>query len=529
MKSRRIVLLLLAVFLTGCNTTSPKKRHSSSSHTTTSTTRPTSGTSSTTDTSSTGSSTSSGGVDPELDAIPVNFTAINDFHGQVDEEAGDYRVGLAKMTTYLKDRKATGDVLLCSGDNYQGSYQCFDDKGKLVSETFKSIGFDAYTIGNHEFDWGVDSVLANETYLGEPFLGANIYDYPKTGENWTKSSLGKQYKIVKLNEGSKYEVKIGVIGVIGQDQITSITSTYVNDYIFLDPTDIVIELADELRNDKGCDIVVADYHSGEANGRITDYVDAIFLAHTHEYMKSLGNGIPLVQASAYSRGVSHVNFSFNKNTGELTLVDYGYKYLNQMELEPDAAVQTALNNWKASHSSVFNDVIGTNASGTKISSYNMSKFYAKLSYDRAKTEAPSYDIKGCIFNVSRRDLKSGDFTYAELFETHPFLNGIYILSVSDQNISNQIGYSYGYMDPDFTPSSSSSTYHDVLAFDYNGFHIGVNSSNEKYYNYFSSAFSAGAEHPPVKLSFNCLEEAVNWLGIHHNITSSDFSGAGFFG
>ena len=137
MKSRRIVLLLLAVFLTGCNTTSPKKRHSSSSHTTTSTTRPTSGTSSTTDTSSTGSSTSSGGVDPELDAIPVNFTAINDFHGQVDEEAGDYRVGLAKMTTYLKDRKAAGDVLLCSGDNYQGSYQCFDDKGKLVSETFK--------------------------------------------------------------------------------------------------------------------------------------------------------------------------------------------------------------------------------------------------------------------------------------------------------------------------------------------------------------------------------------------------------
>lgn len=514
MQSRRIASLLLAVLLTGCT--------GSNSHR---------GTSGSTRSSTSQSTNTSGEYDPDIEKIPVNFTVINDFHGQVDEEASDYRVGLAKMTTYLKDRKAAGDILLCSGDNYQGSYQCYEDKGKLVSETFKEIGFDAYTIGNHEFDWGVENVSKFEEYLGDSFLGANIYDYPKTGSEWTKSSLGKKYKIIKLNEGTKYEVKIGVIGVIGQDQITSITSTYVEDYIFLDPTDIVNSLADELREEKGCDIVVADYHSADADTSIAEHVDAVFEAHTHRYAKKEVEGVPFLQASAYSRGVSTVSFWLNKNNGVISLQDYDYKYLNAMNLVPDAGVQAKIDAWKANHTSVFNDVIGNNAAGGEISSGAMSKFYGKIAYDKAKSlpEFSSYDIKAAIFNTSRRELKEGAFTYSNLFETHPFLNDIYIISSSDKNISTQLSYSYGYKDPSFTSTGSSSVYHDVIVFNYNGFHIGVNDSYEKYYNCFPSAFTSGAAHPPVKLPFNCLDEAVNWLGVHTNITTSDFSGEGFFG
>ena len=516
MRVSKIVLLSLVILVSSCGTSSGRKRSSSSSKTSGGPT-----------TSSPTSSTSTTNPDIDITDIPVNFTAINDFHGQLDEEEADYRVGIAKMASYLKDRKAQGDILISSGDNYQGSYLCNLDKGKFVSETFKEIGFDAYTIGNHEFDWGVEYILQNETYLGEPFLGANIYNYPK-GSEWTKSSLGKEYKIVKLYEGTPYEVKVGIIGVIGRDQITSIVSTHTEDYIFLNPTSIVKNLATTLKEDEGCDVVIASYHEAEADESIAEYVDAVFEAHTHHFEEDIVDGVPFLQAGAYSKGVSSVSFSFNKSEGTLTLKSYGNSYLAQMDLEPEPSVEAKLNDLKAAHESEFTTVIGSNSTGSKISSYDMSKFYAKISYERAKIEAPTYDIKGCIFNVSRRDLKTGNFTYSQLFETHPFLNGIYILSVSDQNIDNQIGYSYGYMDPSFVSTGSSSVYHDVLAFDYNGFHIGVNSSYEKYYNYFSSAFSVGAEHPPVKLSFNCLEEAVSWLGTHHNITNSDISGSGFF-
>lgn len=521
MQVSKIVILSLVILVSSCAPSSRRRNSSSTSQ------KPTSTTSSRSSSSSSSSSQTSIGPDVDITDIPVNFTAINDFHGQLDESTGEYRVGIAKMASYLKDRKAKGDVLISSGDNYQGSYLCHLDKGKFVSEVFKDIGFDAYTIGNHEFDWGVSYILQNEAYLGEPFLGANIYNYPKDSE-WTKASLGKEYKIVKLYENTPYEVKIGIIGVIGRNQITSITSTYTTDYIFLNPTQIVKDIATTLKEDEGCDVVVASYHEDEADESIASYVDAVFEAHTHTFQEDIVDGVPFLQAGAYSRGVSSVSFSFNKEDGTLTLKDYGNSYLAQMDLEPDPEVQDALNELKAAHASEFVDVIGTNATGTSISSYNMSKFYAKISYERAKIEQPTYDIKGCIYNVSRRDLKSGDFTYSDLFETHPFLNGIYILSASDKDISNQISLSYGYMDPSFVSTGSASTYHDVLAFDYNGFHIGVNSSYEKYYNNFPSAFSSGAVHPPVKLSFNCVEEAIDWLEIHHNITNSDISGSGFF-
>lgn len=537
MRVSKLVLLSALIVLSSCGVTSKgsHKRSNNQSSTSGATTSgvSSSATSSASSTShsspfptSTSTSTSIP-VDIELDDIPVNFTAINDFHGQLDEEEDDYRVGIAKMASYLKDRKAQGDILISSGDNYQGSYLCNVDKGEFVSDVFKYVGFDAYTIGNHEFDWGVDSILANEVALGQKFLGANIYNYPK-GSEWTKSSLGEKYRIVKLYEGTKFEVTVGIIGVIGRDQITSITSTFVEDYIFLDPTNIVKDLANELRDEKGCDAVIASYHSDDADTSISNYVDAVFQAHTHKYQKEIVNGVPFLQASAYSRGVSSVSFSFNKNTHTLTLNSANYEYLSQKDLEPETLVANELASLKQSHSSEFNDVIGTNATGGEIDAYDMSKFYAKLSYDRAKSAYSTYDIKGCIFNVSRRELKAGDFTYSDLFETHPFLNDIYILSVSDSNINTQVGWSYGYMDPEFTSTGSSSVYYDVLVFNYNGFHIGVNDYDEKYYNYFSSAFSAGAEHPPVKLSFNCFDTAVDWLTTHHNITTSDFSGSGFF-
>ena len=552
MKLKGITLVLTSLILVGCNFDGGStKKHSSSKSTTQNTSNPTATFSSNPTTyipstgsdpySTSGSSSSSSSTSlPDIDitAIPVNFTAINDFHGQLDEDVDEYRVGIAKMSTYLKDRKAKGDVLISSGDNYQGSFLCNVDKGQFVSYTFKSIGFDAYTIGNHEFDWGVGEILNNQLALGEDFLGANIYQYPKVGGEWVKSSFGKEYKIVTLYEGTPFEVKIGIIGVIGRSQITSITSTFVADYIFLDPTDIVKDISTDLRNNHGCDLIIASYHTDDASEELAEidstnghhYVDAVFEAHTHKFEEDIVNGVPYIQGGAYSKGISQVKFNYNKNTGEVDLINYGYEYLASKDLEEDPVVKNALEDFRADYADKFTDVIGTNQTGSEISSGDMSKFYAKLTYDKAIVDYSSYDIQGCMFNISRTSLKSGDFTYSDLFETHPFLNDIYIVSVSEYDINNERKYNYGYLNPSYDYTNrSNDVFHDVLVFNYNGFHIGLNSYNEKYYNYFPSAFSSDAEHTPVKISFNCFERALSWLQTNHNITNSQISGSGFFG
>ena len=437
------------------------------------------------------------------------------------------------MTTYLKDRKNEGDILISSGDNYQGSLICNYDKGEFVSSVFKDIGFDAYTIGNHEFDWGIAAIYKNEKRLGQRFLGANIYQYPK-GDEWVKADLGQNYNIVTLYEGTPYETKVGIIGVIGRSQITSITSTFVSDYIFLDPEPIVKQLAIELREEQGCDVVVASYHDGYPDTSIANtvpgkdyrYVDACFLGHTHDFYYEKVNNVPFIQGGDYSRGVSSAKLSFNKLTGNVSLEKGEYVYLSEQDLEPDEEVDQQLDNIKDSLHDKFYKTVGINASGNEINVYDMSRFYAKISYERAIYNG--YSPIACMFNYSRRPLKEGYFTYSDLFETHPFLNDIYIISVSEYDILRERNYSCGYGDHDYDFPSSRYVFHDVVVFNYNGFHIGLNSDNEKYYNYFPSAFTSSAEHEPIKLDFNCFDLALEWLQ-ENDITTADFSGAGFFG
>ena len=478
-------------------------------------------------------------IPPEIDthdfskeAIPVNFSVVNDFHGQIDEEVDDYRVGLAKMSTYLKDRKQQGDILISNGDMYQGSYLVGVDHGQFVSYAFKNMGFDAYVLGNHEFDWGVEKILDNQAALGQNFLCANSFEYPYLPSSETRAVVGQDYKIINLYEGTQFEVKVGIIGAIGKDQISSINSLQAENIIFLEPTEIVKNLAIKLREQENCDYVIASYHDGEPDTSIADtvsgekykYVDACFMAHTHKYDYKVVNGVPFIQASAYSRAVSTVRFSFNKVKKTSTLTESKYEYLSSKSLSPDPIMVSRINDKKAKYEKEYTEIVGNNATEQPLSVGQMSQFYAKLTYDRAIEEyQDGFNIVGCMFNESRRSLKAGEFTYAELYETHPFLNGIYIFSVAQSDIFREKKYSYGYIDPDTPFSETLDLYFDVLVFDYNGFHIGVSDIYEKYYNYFPSAFRLGAKHEPIKVEFNCLDVALEYL--KENEIKNDFFNA----
>ena len=482
-------------------------------------------------------------VPPEIDthdfvktAIPVNLTAVNDFHGQIDEEVDDHRVGLAKMSTFLKSRKSQGDILISSGDMYQGSFLAGIDHGQFVSYAFKNIGFDAYVLGNHEFDWGVQYIVNNQAALGQNFLCANIYNYPYHTNNPIKSSLGDDYKIITLYPGTQYQVKVGVIGVIGKNQITSITSTYVEDYVFIDPTSIVKKISVKLRDEQKCDYVIASYHDAEpdesiaqkVNNKSYKYVDACFMAHTHHYDYKVVNGVPFIQASAYSRGVSTVKFTYNKNTKESTLVDSKYEYLSEKSLSADSIMVEQIGAKKALHEKEYTEIVGENATGQTLDVGQMSQFYAKMTYDKAVEKyKPDYNIVGCIFNESRRGLKEGEFTYSEIYETHPFLNSIYILSVSQKDILNEKKYAYGYINPDTYFSETVNLYYDVLVFDYNGFHISIDNQYKKRYNFFPSAFESGAKHQPYKIDFTCLDATLEYLK-ETPITNEFFATEGLF-
>ena len=93
-----------------------------------------------------------------------HFYCVNDFHGAVVEQMNGsyYEVGISKYfgeLRKLKEKDPDHTILLSAGDMFQGSLESNSNYGMLVTEAMNEAGFEAMTIGNHEFDYGPNRLL----------------------------------------------------------------------------------------------------------------------------------------------------------------------------------------------------------------------------------------------------------------------------------------------------------------------------------------------------------------------------------
>ena len=164
----------------------------------------------------------------------IEIYATNDFHGAVEEENNN--MGLKKWATYLKRKGQKQNTLLIDqGDTWQGSIYSNYNHGEMITDVMNYIHYDARSIGNHDFDWGQEYVASNtqRSYNGysTPVLAGNVYDYDfatKTTGTTFQSQFGVKSVTYTLENG----LKVGILGGIGQDQITSIGSYYTTDITF---------------------------------------------------------------------------------------------------------------------------------------------------------------------------------------------------------------------------------------------------------------------------------------------------------
>lgn len=427
----------------------------------------------------------------------VDVYAINDFHGSVDK--------MPRIAGYLAARKAEGAVILNSGDMFQGSMESNSNYGKLLTDCMVEACFDAMTYGNHEFDWGLDNLKNLASNSAIPFLGANIYNWDReNGWGDFADDLADEYVIVQSGD-----VKVGVIGVIGEDQITSISSQLVQTIGFKDPLPIIKELATKLREQEGCDIVVASVHAGPqdiVNGTggsydepttsadLEDYVDAMFCAHTHSEQRYLVNGLPFLQGKRYGDYVSHVQFKVqNGNVSVLTYENIPYNQLNNLENNAMANVYDLINESNSKIESERNQVIAK-LSESMDSDDAIPRLVCNAMADYA-TEQGFYEIDLAICNYARNNLNAGTLTYSNLYEAIPFDNVVYIAKVSGSDIIKEMGFSGQNMwrvrsEP---IENSNSKYYTVAIIDYLLYH----QNDSRNYNYFPSAFRSGFTPIPL--------------------------------
>lgn len=218
---------------------------------------------------------SAGAAPKALPASPVTFTILhtNDFHGQLEWRSGgsSSNPGMARVAQVINNvRTAVGAdsvLLLDAGDEMQGSLLSNIQKGVPTIDVFSTIGYDAATFGNHEFDWGQDVLTARTGEAGYPFLTANIVQND-TGNcstaGWTLPAFADApYQIFTVGTAPN-TVNVAVIGVTTPETPIITIAAATAGLCFKDPAESILHYYDAMK--ANADVIVILSHLGYADG-----------------------------------------------------------------------------------------------------------------------------------------------------------------------------------------------------------------------------------------------------------------------
>lgn len=234
----------------------------------------------------------------------------NDCHSQIlpfnknlaDKTKADLG-GFTRRVAYVKQqREKNPDLLLFdSGDFSQGSsyYNLF--KGDVEIGLMNIMHYDAATIGNHEFDFGLDNMARIFRMAEFPIVCTN-YDFKGT----VLEDIVKPYVVLKRNG-----LKIGVFGLSPKLEGLVVKENY-GSIKYLDPVSSARNVVKILREKEKCDLVVCLSHLGWKTGDeepsderlipLTDGIDVVLGGHTHSYVtpmdmvyNSKGNNVLISQ------------------------------------------------------------------------------------------------------------------------------------------------------------------------------------------------------------------------------------------
>lgn len=471
-------------------------------------------------------------VKPASGTTTINVWATNDFHGAIEESGNN--MGLAKWATYLKDKgEQNNTLLLDQGDTWQGSIYSNYNHGALITDVMNYIHYDARSVGNHDFDWGAEQLAANTamSYNGysTPVLAGNVTSYDLGTHSYgstQQATLGRKSVTYTLENG----LKVGILGGIGQDQITSICASFTKDIYFSDHVAFIKEEATRLRNQENCDLIIASIHTPQnqvMGNSLEDYVDLVLCGHSHNQETGNEGNLWYNQNKAYGMSIGQITLTYNYATGKVTNTDIAVHESSEImssvtEIEP--TVQSLITSYKSTCDTEASEMMASNINGYFPSGGEGANLMAKAIFD--KTVSEGYTVDLVMVNSARKAIYSyshpSSWTFAEIYESFPFDNIIYIANVKGSELKKEIPYNYIYRNSTMTNNtiSSSGTYR-IAVIDYLYLHIGGN-------NHACDYFAVTGGTSTTTLSKNYREIIRDWLKANHynagtQLSSDDYS------
>lgn len=257
----------------------------------------------------------------------------NDVHSYIDPFPANHprnpnMGGVARRAALIESiRKENPNVLLLdAGDIFQGTPYFNYYGGELEFKLMSMMRYDLATIGNHDFDNGIDGLYAQLPHASFEFVSAN-YDFKNTIMN----GHVKPYKIL-----NKDGIKVGVFGLgVGLDGL--VDKKNYKETVYLDPVEVAKDMAKILKQEQKCDLVICLSHLGYKYkdepdkicdtklATLTKDIDLIIGGHTHTFLdkptvlKNIeGQDVLVNQVGCYGINLGRIDFYFDDDTNVIT-------------------------------------------------------------------------------------------------------------------------------------------------------------------------------------------------------------------
>ncbi len=226
---------------------------------------------------------------PEITKLTILHT--NDVHSRIEPfpmDGGPYQGlgGAARRAALVEKTRIEEEnvLLLDSGDIFQGTPYFNYFGGELEFKLMSAMKYDAATIGNHDFDAGIDGLFKQLPNANFPFVICN-YDFSDT----IMDGQTKPYEIFEVAD-----IRIGILG-LGIELEGMVPAKQFGNTRYLDPIKNANKFAEILKNDEKCDLVICLSHLGYKykDNKVSDIalakksknIDLILGGHTHTFME----------------------------------------------------------------------------------------------------------------------------------------------------------------------------------------------------------------------------------------------------
>ncbi len=389
--------------------------------------------------------------------LKIQLLGVNDLHGQLDTvtKVGSSLAGQIEYTAAaLKEEKAKNPntFIVHAGDMIGGSpliSALFQDEPTI--EVLEEIGFDAGTLGNHEFDEGIDELkrMMNGGDHPNGTLGYDGMNFPLVAANAYDTRDGNlitdPYTVLEA-EGQK----IGVIGVVTQETPSMIVRKGNETLQITDEVEAINNYTAILKEQGVEAIVVLAHNPATQTGytdsfdasriaeQINDEVDVIFSAHNHVKVNRLVDNKLIVQAYSYGSAFSDVDVEIDPFTGDIFSKTAEIKTVYQDKYTPDPAVSAIMAKYSEKVEPIKAEIVGKSTSTLEKGYPTILKEFGDLSLGNLIADGMKAAMKSdfALMNGGgvRSPLEAGDVTFGDLFAIQPFGNVLNKVNLSGADI-----------------------------------------------------------------------------------------------